>query len=345
MSLTGNARALALIDRWRTHRDPAARATVVAQYMPLVHRWVKRYPHSRFRVEDATQEGTIGLLLAIDHFKPEHNVAFGLYAALWIRNRLTSFIREDQVVRRLRSRGARVMFSRIGKIDRELSRAGEESTPEAIAAMGGVPVRAVEDVLGFLRGDVWADKRVDDEEALVDLLVAPGTPADELLDEARTTAKLRADLTAALELLDDRERTVIRRRFLEEPPASLRTVGATFGLSGERVRQIENRALRKIAKRMGVTAAQGRKVHGAGSGRPRRVIDEAAFAETVDRLVAMRAALPPTRHRVFETNPQYANSVIDAADAFGTGRVAAALRMDDKTIRTWRRALRLRSAA
>lgn len=252
--MTGDARARVLVERWQTHRDAAARAELVRLYTPLLRNWARKYPGAGDRRDDAFQEAAIGMLVAIDRFDPTRGASFATYARLWIKARMLAFIKRTGPVQRLNTRESRRVFHQLGRHMRALEREGRSITAEGIAEVSGADVAVVQAVLAHAhRIDVELDAPASpgSRTSRIEQLPAELPPADELLDAAREADRARRAIALAMHTLDAREREIVQLRWFEEPRWSLRRIGAHIGLSGERVRQIECDALRKLAQRVG----------------------------------------------------------------------------------------------
>ena len=206
-------------------------------------------------MNDLIQEGHVGLLEAAARFEPAREVRFSTYATWWIRASMQDYIlRNWSIVRGGTSSAQKALFFNLRRLRARLAQSGATPAQSSIH-------RQISDALGVSEKDVaLMDARlsgpdtslsapVSDEEggsARMDFLVDDHPLQDEIVEEI-IDEKRRSDwLRKALEILNDREKRIIKRRRLSEDGATLESLGVELGISKERVRQIENRALEKL---------------------------------------------------------------------------------------------------
>lgn len=233
-----NDHATALVLRWRELADALARDELVRGHQALVALWVSRHAVTRRHRDDATQEANLGLLRAIDTYAADRGAKFVTWASIQIRGTLQRFVLK---VLGETSGGRAVRAAR-----RQLERDGLHVTHDAIAEATGLCAEDVAATLSTPR-HVSLDAVVDDNATLHERLADGGVAADEALDTARARARLRQSIDRAMRLLSVDERLVARERWMTEEPATLREVGALLGCSHESARQIEMRALERVA--------------------------------------------------------------------------------------------------
>jgi RNA polymerase sigma factor (sigma-70 family) len=225
--------------------DAHARERLILRVLPLVSRMAKRYAGRDVDHADLLQEGILGVLRALKRYEAERGVPFTAYAGWWVRQAMQQAVAEQ-------SRAVRLPTHVLWDIH-ALREARERATPEPVsdAELGrrlGWGERRLEDVVRAERPALSLDQphSADDGAAgsLGDLLADPlsAQAYDDVL-AALTGSRLRALMTT----LTEREREVLRWRFgLGGEELSLRQIGRRLGMSGERVRQIENRAVAKL---------------------------------------------------------------------------------------------------
>jgi RNA polymerase sigma-32 factor len=242
--------------RWLTMEDETALARMVQAHLGLVIRIAMEFRHSGPSMEDLIQEGNLGLTIAARRFDPARATRLATYATYWIRAcMLEHVVRSHGPVRIGTTRSQRKIFFGLGRARRKLEREGEATDAESLAGALGVEREDVEAMTPRLTGhdlSLDAPRSPDDRRDLGGVLAedAP-TPEDMVAgveeDDAR---KLR--LSEGLKVLDPRERAIIRARHMRARPATLASLGKKFGISRERVRQLELRAKSKLRSFCGV---------------------------------------------------------------------------------------------
>ena len=238
----------AALTEYRTLRDEMVRANV-----RLVSVLARRYRHPTLSFLDLFQEGTIGLLRAVEKYDPERNIKFSTYATWWIWQQLGraadtqgALIRTPVHWNQLRRRVSRDARTLAGENDGPLSR-------EDLAAANGMDRARLETMAqAFQFVSTDAPLSDDDDRILETMLAADGIEPE----EQAFKAGLRERLEVALRQLPEREHMILRQRFGLDHDASetLEEIGARLAVSRERVRQLENRALKRLKQ---VCADQG----------------------------------------------------------------------------------------
>ncbi len=242
----------ALARRWREQRDERAMHKLVEAYSRLVVAAAQKYRHYGLPLGDLMQEGEIGLLQAAARFEPERDIRFSTYATWWIRAAMQDFVlRNWSIVRTGTTAAQKSLFfnlrrlrQKLETVDGKLTAAGQQQ----IAKLLAVPIGDVIQMETRLGGDVSlnAPLAADSGAEMQDFLVAD-TPTPESLAMQRHDRQVRQQwLYQAMAKLDDRERRIIQRRQLAEDAVTLEDLGQEMGVSKERVRQLESRALDKL---------------------------------------------------------------------------------------------------
>ncbi len=244
--------------RWRDAKDENALHQLAHAHMRLVMAVAMRFRHYGLPIPDLVQEGHVGLLEAAARFEPEREVRFSTYATWWIRASIQDYVlRNWSIVRGGTSSAQKALFFNLRRMRARLAQNGEDgrSAHEQIAMALGVSVSDVEGMNARLSGpDMSLNAPVSDDESSSaergDFLVDTGPLADEIVGSMIDGERRLQWLREAMETLSDRELHIVRARQLQDDAKTLETLGGELGISKERVRQIESRALEKLRKNL-----------------------------------------------------------------------------------------------
>ncbi|MEO8814300.1 MAG: sigma-70 family RNA polymerase sigma factor [Mycobacterium sp.] len=229
------------------HDGQAARQHLLEANLRLVVSLAKRYTGRGMPLLDLIQEGNLGLIRAMEKFDYAKGFKFSTYATWWIRQAITRGMADQSRTIRLPVHLVE-QVNKLARIKRELhQQLGREATDEELSAESGIPAEKIGDLLKHSRDPVSLDMPVgsDEEAPLGDFI----EDAEAMSAENAVIAELlHVDIRSVLSTLDEREHQVIRLRFgLDDgEPRTLDQIGKLFGLSRERVRQIEREVMVKL---------------------------------------------------------------------------------------------------
>lgn len=241
--------------RWREEGDEKALHELVRSYTRLVVATAARFRNYGLPLGDLVQEGNVGLMQAAARFEPDREVRFSTYAAWWIRSAMQDYIlRNWSIVRTGTTAAQKALFFNLRRLRARIEGAERDGRLTAhgrdkIAEELGVDVAEVEAMEMRLAGsdqslnspvaesseDEWQDFLADQRPSPEEVVIG--------MRDARTRSKWLAE---ALGELSARERTIISARRLQDQGATLEELGRELGVSKERVRQLEHRALMKL---------------------------------------------------------------------------------------------------
>ena len=242
-----------LAKSWREHSDSAAAHRLVTSHLRLVAKIAMGYRGYGLPVGEVISEGNIGLMQAVKRFEPEKGFRLATYAMWWIRASIQEYIlRSWSLVKMGTTANQKKLFFNLRKAKSQISAFEEgDLRPEnvqAIATKLGVSHQEVIDMNRRLSGDASlnAPLREEGEGEWQDWLVDQSSSQESLLVESEEADNRRAALSQALGVLNDRERRIFEARRLSDDPITLEDLSTEFGISRERVRQIEVRAFEKV---------------------------------------------------------------------------------------------------
>jgi RNA polymerase sigma-32 factor len=239
---------------WRDHQDERALHRLVMAYSRLVVSVASKFRHYGLPIGDLIQEGNIGIMQAANRFDPDREVRFSTYSVWWIRASIQDYVlRNWSIVRTGTTSAHKSLFfklrrlrARIGEADGgALTSDGREQIAESI----GVSVNDVQHMEMRMSGaDASLNAMVGEnsDNSIQDFLVDDRPNPEQSAMMATDAVTLSAWLKDALDDLSDRERLIIQRRRLEDEGSTLEQLGFDFGVSKERIRQLEARAFTKI---------------------------------------------------------------------------------------------------
>jgi RNA polymerase sigma-32 factor len=244
-----------LAKRWQEHEDSDAAHRLVTSHLRLVTRIAMGYRGYGLPIGEVISEGNVGLMQAVKRFEPEKGFRLATYAMWWIRASIQEYIlRSWSLVKMGTTAAQKKLFFNLRRMKGQI-RALEEGDlrpdqVKKIATTLGVPEDDVISMNRRLGGDASlnAPVRADAEGGgeWQDWLVDEGPDQEERLVESEELSQRKAYLEKAMATLNDRERRIFEARRLAEEPATLEDLSEEFGVSRERIRQIEVRAFEKV---------------------------------------------------------------------------------------------------
>jgi RNA polymerase primary sigma factor len=224
-----------------------AKNAMVEANLRLVISIARHYRHRGMAFLDLVQEGNIGLMRAIDKFDYRRGFKLSTYATWWIRQAISRGIADKARTIRVPSHRMDGMRRVKRASARILQETGREAATDELAERVDMPIEKVNEILNLTREPISLDAPIGGDEDLRLGAIIPDEGVRAPFDDA-TDLALQADARALLGSLDPRESSIVAMRFGigMEAPQTLSEIGRQFGISRERVRQIANRALRKL---------------------------------------------------------------------------------------------------
>ncbi len=247
-------RELAL--RLRADNDLEAARELVLSHLRFVAKIARGYAGYGLPLADLIQEGGIGLMKAVRRFDPDMGVRLVSFAVHWIRAEMHEYIlRNWRIVKVATTKAQRKLFFNLRSSKKRLGWFSHEEVQSVAEDLGVSPETVLEMESRLSGQDVSFDPvETDSEETAwspASYLSAP-LSADPLttLEQADSSDHSHGKLHDALEQLDDRTRTIVEQRWLHDQKSTLHELAAQFGVSAERIRQLENNAMKKLKKLM-----------------------------------------------------------------------------------------------
>ncbi|MCX2697334.1 MULTISPECIES: RNA polymerase factor sigma-32 [Ochrobactrum] len=242
--------------RWKDNKDQEALHRITASHMRLVISMAGRFRKFKLPMSDLIQEGYVGLLEAAARFDPEREVRFSTYASWWIRASMQDYIlRNWSIVRGGTSSAQKSLFFNLRRLRSKLAQEDETMSKaeiyRQISTQLGVSASDVEVMDSRLSGsDSSLSASIGNDESgtstRMDFLVDDHPLQDEVVESTIDMERRVGWLRTALHALNERELHIIRQRRLGDDGVTLEALGEKLGISKERVRQIESRAMEKL---------------------------------------------------------------------------------------------------
>jgi len=248
-----------LAKRWREHEDPKAAHRLVTSHLRLVAKIAMGYRGYGLPIGEVISEGNVGLMQAVKKFEPDKGFRLATYAMWWIRASIQEYIlRSWSLVKMGTTASQKKLFVNLRKAKSAISAFQEgdlhPDQVELIATKLGVEESEVVSMNRRLSGpdaSLNAPMRVDGESEWQDWLEDTGAVSQETqVAESQERTQRMSLLEAAMTELTDRERHILTERRLKDDPTTLEDLASQYGVSRERVRQIEVRAFEKLQKAM-----------------------------------------------------------------------------------------------
>ncbi len=248
-----------LAKRWREHADVEAAHRLITSHLRLVAKIAMGYRGYGLPISEIISEGNVGLMQAVKRFEPDKGFRLATYAMWWIKAAIQEYIlRSWSLVKIGTTAAQKKLFFNLRKLKSRINALESgDMTPEQVKEIAeslGVPEEDVIAMNRRLAGDAslnaplradedsgeWQDWLVDEEQT---------NQEEELAEREEFDMRMRL-LRQAMEQLNDREKRIFEARRLREPPLTLEELSKEFGVSRERIRQIEMRAFEKVQKAM-----------------------------------------------------------------------------------------------
>ena len=252
-----------LAKRWREHQDPEAAHKLVTSHLRLVAKIAMGYRGYGLPISEVVSEGNVGLMQAVKRFEPDKGFRLATYAMWWIRASIQEYIlRSWSLVKMGTTANQKKLFFNLRRAKSQISALDEgDLRPDQVKTIArklGVTEQDVVDMNRRMGGDASLNSPLRDqsEGEWQDWLVDDSASQESKLVEQEEAGNRHDALHAALDVLNPRERRIFEARRLADDPITLEALSDEFGISRERVRQIEVRAFEKIQSAVRATLAK-----------------------------------------------------------------------------------------
>jgi RNA polymerase sigma-32 factor len=244
-----------LAKRWKEHGDTKAAHKLITSHLRLVAKIAMGYRGYGLPIGEVISEGNVGLMQAVKKFEPDKGFRLATYAMWWIKASIQEFVlRSWSLVKMGTTANQKKLFFNLRKVKSQIEALEEgDLRPDQVALIAKKLGVTEEDVVSMnrrLSGDTSlnANMRDDSEGEWQDWLVDESDNQEEMLVQSEEQSMRHGLLRDAMDKLTDRERRVFEARRLQDDPATLEDLSQEFGVSRERIRQIEVRAFDKVQK-------------------------------------------------------------------------------------------------
>ena len=245
-----------LAKAWREHEDLESAHQLVTSHLRLVAKIAMGYRGYGLPLAELISEGNVGMMQAVKRFDPERGFRLATYAMWWIRAAIQEYILHSWSLVKMGTTAAqKKLFFNLRKLKGQLKAIEEgDLHPENVAKIAEALNVPESDVVSMNRRlaapdhSLNAPLRIDGEGEWQDWLVDDGEDQETMLAESEEMGQRKALLQSAMKTLNQRERHILEQRRLSENPTTLEDLSQEYGISRERVRQIEVRAFEKLQK-------------------------------------------------------------------------------------------------
>jgi len=254
-----------LAKRWREDDDVDAAHTLVTSHLRLVAKIAMGYRGYGLPMNEIISEGNVGLMQAVKRFEPERGFRLATYAMWWIRAAIQEYILHSWSLVKLGTTAAqKKLFFNLRRLKSQMQAIEEgDLSPEAVKKIAETLAVTEDDVISMNRRldgpdhSLNATLRAESDMEWQDWLVDDRATQDTLIAEDDELDHRRELLAGAMHVLNDREKHILHERRLKESPTTLEELSTQYGISRERVRQIEVRAFEKLQKAIRGAEATG----------------------------------------------------------------------------------------
>jgi RNA polymerase sigma-32 factor len=243
----------ALAERYHGQGDVEAAKTLVAAHLRLVVKIAMEYRSAYYNVLDLIQEGNLGLLQAVRHFDPDKGARLGHYASWWIRSYILKYILDNfRLIRIGTTKTQKKLFYNLMQEKQKIESMGFYATPVELSRRLNVPEAQIIEMEQRLQSPEYALQAPvgaaggESTAILQDFLPIDEEPVDERIARDETQDMLKARFQEFAVKLAPREQKIFQERLLAELPLTLKQIADEYGITKERVRQIESRLVGKL---------------------------------------------------------------------------------------------------
>tara|TARA_B100001057_G_scaffold487829_1_gene571165 strand:- start:766 stop:1632 length:867 start_codon:yes stop_codon:yes gene_type:complete len=245
-----------LINDWRDNKTPKSLQKILHSYLRLAVSYARKYSSYGLPLDDLIHEGVLGIMHALEKFDTSKDFRLSTYASWWIRASIQDYILKNwSVVRTGSTASQKALFFNLKKIKQQINDVSREFMGQdeinKVSKMLNVKSIEIQNMESRLTGgDLHLNQKVDNETEndLMSLLADERQNPEETFEEFNDKTIKKNYINKALDLLNEREKTIIRQRKFREKSITLDELGQKLKISKERVRQIETKALEKLKK-------------------------------------------------------------------------------------------------
>lgn len=226
---------------------------LVLANLRLVVKIAMEYRHSYQNIMDLIQEGNIGLMHAVSKYNPDKGAKLSYYASWWIKSYILKFILDNfRLIKIGTTREKKKLFYNLMKEKERLMAQGIEPTPKLISESLGVSEKAVIEMDQRLESSTGGEVSlqsplgVEGQKALIDIIADDTENLEDEISHQEELHILEENLKVFLSELKKRDREIFKKRLLSDVPPSLQSIADEYGVSRERIRQIEERLLNRL---------------------------------------------------------------------------------------------------